>query len=141
MTTASGATPAPSTVAALGIVPGLAVQELGWDSDVDEELRSAVLDVLGDDFVYEALEAVDIVVLGWGSEDGDLADGLVDALTDLGSSGSVWLFTPRVGRDGYVEASELDEAALTAGLARANSASVSRTWQAQKFVRPRGGRR
>lgn len=141
MTTASGATPAPSTVAALGIVPGLAVQELGWDSDVDEELRSAVLDVLGEDFVYEALEAVDVVVLWWRSEDGDLADGLVDALTDLGASGSVWLLTPRVGRDGYVEASELDEAALTAGLARANSASVSRTWQAQKFVRPKGGRR
>lgn len=141
MTTASGAAPAPSTVAALGIVPGLAVQELGWDTDVDEDLRSALLDVLDEDFVYEAIEAVDVVVLWWRSDDGDLADGLVDALTDLGASGSVWLFTPRVGRDGFVEASELDEAALTAGLARANGASVSRTWQAQKFVRPKGGRR
>ena len=35
----------------------------------------------------------------------------------------------------------MDEAALTAGLARANTASVSRNWQAQKFVRPKHGRR
>ena len=141
MTTASGPAPAPSPVAALGIVAGQAVQELGWDSDVDEDLRAAVLDVLGEDFVYEAIEAVDVVVLWWRSEDGDLADGLVDALTDLSTSGHVWLFTPRVGRDGYVEASELDEAALTAGLARANTVSVSRTWQAQKLVRPKPARR
>lgn len=141
MTTASGAAPAPSPVAALGIVSGLAVQELGWDSDVDEDLRSAVLDVLADDFVYEAIEAVDVVLLWWRGEDGDLGDGLMDALTDLSPTGCVWLLTPRVGRAGYVEASELDEAALTAGLARANTASVSRSWQAQKFVRPKHGRR
>lgn len=141
MTTASGAAPAPSPVAALGIVAGLAVQELGWDADVDEGLRTSVLDVLGEDFVYDAIEAVDVVLLWWRAEDGDLGDGLVDALTDLSAAGCIWLFTPRVGRDGYVEASELDEAALTAGLARANAASVSRTWQAQKFVRPKHGRR
>ncbi|MBN9104856.1 MAG: DUF3052 domain-containing protein [Propionibacteriaceae bacterium] len=140
MSTASGAA-APSPVAGLGLASGLAVQELGWDSDVDEDLRSAVLDVLGEDFVYEAVEAVDVVVLWWRAEDGDLGDGLVDALTDLSTSGCVWLFTPRVGREGFVEASELDEAALTAGLARANTASVSRTWQAQKLVRPKHGRR
>ncbi len=141
MSTASGSAPAPSPVAALGLVSGLAVQELGWDSDVDEDLRSAVLDVLGEDFVYEAIEAVDVVLLWWRSDDGDLGDGLVDALTDLGAAGSVWLLTPRVDRPGYVEASELDEAALTSGLARANTASVSRTWQAQKFVRPKHSRR
>ena len=141
MTTASGAAPAPSPVAALGIVSGQAVQELGWDSDVDEDLRSAVLDVLAEDFVYEAIEAVDVVLLWWRAEDGDLGDGLMDALTDLSPTGCVWLLTPRVGRPGYVEASELDEAALTAGLARANTASVSRHWQAQKFVRPKHGRR
>jgi hypothetical protein len=128
-------------VASLGIVPGLAVQELGWDSDVDEDIRAAVLDVLGEDFVYEAIEAVEVVLLWWRSEDGDLGDGLVDALTDLSTTGHVWLLTPRVGRDGYLEASELDEAALTAGLARANTASVSRTWQAQKLVRPKHSRR
>ena len=140
MSTASGAA-ASSPVAALGIAAGQAIQELGWDDDVDEGLRSAILEALGDDFVYEAIEAVDTVLLWWRGEDGDLADGLVDALTDLSAGGCVWLLTPRVGRSGFVEASELDEAALTAGLARANAASVSRTWQAQKLVRPKHGRR
>ncbi len=128
-------------MAALGIAKGQAVQELGWDEDADEGLRSALLDELGEDFVYEAIEAVDVVVLWWRDEDGDLADGLVDALTDLTERGHIWLLTPRVGRDGYVDPTDLAEAALTAGLALANTASVSRNWQAQKLVRPKGGRR
>ncbi|MCA0296649.1 MAG: DUF3052 domain-containing protein [Actinobacteria bacterium] len=126
---------------ALGITPGLAVQELGWDTDVDEGVRTAVLDVLGDDFVYEALEAVDVVLLWWREEDGDLGDGLVDALTDLTGRGHIWLFTPRIGRDGHVDPADLAEAALTAGLALANTASVSKAWEAHKLVRPKGGRR
>jgi len=117
------------------------VQELGWDSDVDDALRTALLDVLGEDFVYEAVEAVDVVLLWWREEDGDLGDGLVDALTDLSSTGHIWLLTPRVGRPGYVEPSDLADAALTAGLALANSANVSKDWQAQKLVRPKGVRR
>ena len=141
MSTAPGSTPVSSIVAALGISPGLAVQELGWDADVDEDLRSAVLDELGEDFVYEAIEAVDVVLLWWRDEDGDLADGIVDALTDLTGRGHIWLLTPRIGRDGHMDAADLSEAALTAGLALANSASVSRHWEAHKLVRPKGGRR
>ena len=128
-------------VTALGVAKGQAVQELGWDDDVDEGLRSAVLDVLGEDFVYEAIEAVDIVLLWWREEDGDLGDGLMDALTDLTDRGHIWLMTPRIGRDGYVDPTDLAEAALTAGLALANTASVSQDWQAHKLVRPKGGRR
>lgn len=141
MSTASGSTTGSPIVAALGIGPGMAVQELGWDEDVDEDLRAAVLDVIGEDFVYEAIEAVDVVLLWWRDEDGDLADGLVDALTDLTARGHIWLMTPRVGQDGYVDPSDLAEAALTAGLALANTASVSKAWQGQKLVRPKGGRR
>lgn len=140
MSTAPG-TAAALSAAALEIVPGLAVQELGWDEDVDLELRSAILDVIGDDFVYEAIEAVDVVLLWWREEDGDLGDGLVDALTDLNSAGQLWLLTPRVGRDGFVDASDLAEAALTAGLALANTVNVSKDWQAQKLARPKGARR
>ena len=141
MSTTPGSMTGSSIVAALGITQGQAVQELGWDEDADEELRAAVLDVLGEDFVYEAIEAVDVVLLWWRDEDGDLGDGLVDALTDLTSRGQIWLMTPRVGSDGYVDAADLAEAALTAGLALANTASVSRNWQAHKLVRPKGGRR
>ncbi len=141
MSTAPRPTAESSIATALGIVPGLAVQELGWDEDVDEGVRSAVLDVLGDDFVYEALEAVDVVLLWWRDEDGDLGDGLVDALTDLTGRGHIWLFTPRIGREGHVDPADLAEAALTAGLALANTAAVSKGWEAHKLVRPKGGRR
>jgi hypothetical protein len=125
----------------MGFEPGVVVQELGWDSDVDEQLRDEIMDLLGEEFVYEALEAVDVVLLWWRAEDGDLADGLVDALTDLADHGRVWLLTPKVGRDGYVVPTELAEAALTAGLALANPATVSADWQAHKLVRPKGIRR
>ena len=60
----------------LGLSQGMAVQELGWDEDTDEQVRSAILDTIGDDFVYEAIEAVDVVLLWWRDEDGDLGDGL-----------------------------------------------------------------
>ena len=125
----------------MGLGPGAVVQELGWDSDVDEEFRDELIDALGEDFVYEAVEAVDVVLLWWRAEDGDLGDGLVDALTDLGSRGHIWLLTPKVGRAGYVDPTDLSEAALTAGLALANPASVAPDWQAHKLVRPKGGRR
>ena len=125
----------------MGLLAGQAVQELGWDDDADEDLRAAIQDAIGDEFVDEAMEAVDCVVLWWRDEDGDLADGLVDALTDLDERGHIWLLTPRVGRDGYVDPSDLAEAALAAGLALANPASVSARWQAHKLVRPRGTRR
>ena len=140
MSTAPGSTTG-SPVAALGLAAGQVVQELGWDEDVDEGLRSAIQDVIGEDFVYEAIEAVDVVLLWWRDEDGDLGDGLVDALTDLAAGGSIWLLTPKVGRDGYLDPSDLAEAALTAGLALANSVSVGKTWQGHKLVRPKGGRR
>ena len=140
MSTAPGSTTG-SPVAALGLAAGQVVQELGWDEDVDEGLRSAIQDVIGEDFVYEAIEAVDVVLLWWRDEDGDLGDGLVDALTDLAAGGSIWLLTPKVGRDGYLDPSDLAEAALTAGLALANSVSVGKAWQGHKFVRPKGGRR
>ena len=138
MSTAPGAG---SSAVAMGFEPGVAVQELGWDADVDELLRDEIMDLVGEEFVYEAFEAVDVVLLWWRSEDGDLADGLVDALTDLADHGRIWLLTPKVGREGYVEATDLAEAALTAGLALANPASVSSDWQAHKLVRPKGVRR
>lgn len=140
MSTAPGSTTG-SLVAALGLAAGQVVQELGWDEDVDEGLRSAIQDVIGEDFVYEAIEAVDVVLLWWRDEDGDLGDGLVDALTDLAAGGSIWLLTPKVGRDGYLDPSDLAEAALTAGLALANSVSAGKGWQGHKLVRPKGGRR
>ena len=119
----------------------MAVQELGWDEDVDEALREAIMDAVDGDLLYEATEAVDVVLLWWRERDGDIVDGLVDALTDLANTGFLWLLTPKVGRDGYVDPTDVAEGALTAGLSLTNPATVSANWQAQKLVRPKAGRR
>lgn len=126
----------------LGLTPGLVVQEIGWDGDVDEALRVSVEDAVDGELIEEAVEAVDLVLLWWRDEDGDLVDGLVDSLTDLTDSGFIWLMTPKVGRDGYVDAADLAEAVSTAGLAQTTTtATVSTEWAATKLVRPKGTRR
>lgn len=117
---------------------GLVVQELGWDDDVDQELRVSIEDAIDSEMVEEAMEAIDVVLLWWRDDDGDLVDGLVDALTDLTETGYIWLLTPKVGRDGFVDASELSEGAITAGMAVTNGVAVSADWAANKLVRPKG---
>ncbi|HET9648567.1 MAG TPA: DUF3052 domain-containing protein [Microlunatus sp.] len=125
----------------LGLSSGLVIQELGWDEDVDDGLRMSIEDAIGGELIEEALEAVDVVLLWWRDEDGDLVDGLFDAMTDLADSGYIWLMTPKVGRAGYIDAADVAEAAVTAGLAQTVTARVSADWSATKLVRPRGVRR
>lgn len=126
----------------LGLSEGMVIQELGWDDDVDDALRVAIEDAVDAELIEEAMEAVDMVLLWWRDDDGDLVDGLVDSLTDLSNSGVVWLLTPKVGRDGHVEPADISEAALTAGLSQTTTtASVSQDWTATKLVRPKGSRR
>lgn len=133
-----GSTP---VMAAMGFEPGQVVQELGWDADADESLRDAIMDAIDADMIEDPLEAVDSVVLWWRDEDGDVADGLVDALRDLSQQGHIWLLTPKVGKAGYVDPTDIAEATLSAGLVLANPTSVSQQWQAQRIVRPKVGRR
>ena len=127
--------------AKLGLTPGLVVQELGWDEDVDDDVRLLFEEATDNELVEEAVEAVDVVLLWWREGDGDLVDGLVDALTDMTESGYIWLMTPKVGRSGFVDATELAEGAVTAGLSLTNGASISGDWAANKLVRPKGPRR
>ena len=142
MTSQAGLGDARSSAAAkMGLKKGLVVQELGWDEDVDEDLRQAVEEGIDGELVEEAMEAVDVVLLWWRDDDGDLVDGLVDALTDMTDKGTVWLLTPKVGRAGYLDAADISEAAVTAGLSLTNGAAVSADWAANKLVRPRGSRR
>ena len=47
----------------------------------------------------------------WREGDGDLADALVDAGTPLADNGVVWVLSPKTGRPGHVEPSEIAEAA------------------------------
>jgi hypothetical protein len=125
----------------LGLEYGMVVQELGYDDDVDEDFRDAITDITGEALVDdETDDAVDGVLLWWRDEDGDLVDALVDALTDLKAGGVVWLMTPKVGRDGYVDASDIAEAAPTAGLATTSSLSLTEDWTATKLVMPKSPR-
>ena len=141
MTAAAGAGGSKSVSDKLGLLPGLVVQELGWDEDVDDDVRIMIEDAINGELIEEAMEAVDLVLLWWRDEDGDLVDGLFDALTDLTDTGYIWLMTPKVGRSGYVDAADVAESALTAGLALTNSVQVSPDWTATKLVRPKGARR
>ena len=129
---------APGPAARLGLTKGMVVQELGWDSDTDDELRIAIEDAIDADMVDgDYGNVVDAVVLWWRAEDGDLVDGLVDSLTDLVGGGVIWLLTPKVGRPNAVDAADIAEAAPIAGLAHTTTVSVSKDWSATRLVAPR----
>ena len=124
--------------ARLGLSTGMVVQELGWDSDTDDDLRVAIEDALDSDMVDSDYgNVVDAVVLWWRSEDGDLVDGLVDALTDLVGGGAIWLLTPKVGRPNAVEPADIAEAAPIAGLSQTTTAAVSKEWSATRLIAPK----
>lgn len=126
----------------LGFRPGQVVQEFGYDDDVDHDLRTAVENLTGNDLVDEDVEeVVDSAIYWWRDDDGDLVDALVDALTNLADGGVIWLLTPKSGRDGHVEPSEIEEAAPTAGLHATSTVSACRDWTGTRLASPRGTRR
>jgi len=125
----------------LGIQPGMVVQEFGYDEDVDEQLRAAIVERSGSELADEdADEVVDVVLLWWRDGDGDLVDALVDAIGPLADNGVVWLLTPKAGRPGHVEPSDISEAAPTAGLAQTSSISAARDWAGARLVAPKAAR-
>lgn len=136
--TAGGDTAQTGAADRLGLSTGMVVQELGWDNDTDDELRVAIEDAIDADMVDgDYGNVVDAVVLWWREDDGDLVDGLVDALTDLVGGGAIWLLTPKVGRPGCVDAADITEAAPVAGLSQTTTAAVSKDWQASRLVTPK----
>ncbi len=131
-----------SQAAKLGITAGQVVQEIGYDEDCDEELRDGIAALAGSalvDLDYD--DVVDVVLLWWREDDGDLVDALVDAIAILADQGVVWLLTPKPGRDGHVESSDISDAAPTAGLQSTSTVSASREWQGTRLVAPRVVRR
>ena len=124
--------------ARLGFKAGMVIQELGWDSDADDELRVSIENALDADMVDgDYGNVVDAVLLWWRQDDGDLVDGLVDSLTDLVGGGVIWLMTPKVGRPNAVDASDIAEAAPIAGLSQTTTATVSKDWAATRLVAPK----
>ena len=119
----------------LGIGPGMVVQELGYDDDVDHDLRDAIENRLDDEMVDEdSDEVVDVVVLWFREQDGDLVDVLVDAIAPLADTGVIWLLTPKRGRSGYVEPSDISEAAPTAGLSQTSLLPLGADWTGARLV-------
>jgi hypothetical protein len=128
----------------LGIEPGHVVQVVGADDpdDVDTDLLDDVAARTATELIYsdDSDDVVDVVLLWWREGDGDLVDALVDSLTNLGDNGVVWLLTPKAGRDGHVEPSDIDEAAPTAGLASTRSTSACPEWSGTRLVAPKASR-
>jgi hypothetical protein len=142
VTTPAGGAAAPHGVAdKLGISPGTVVQELGWDEDCDDSLRQIIAERAGSELVDEDYDdVVDMVVLWWREGDGDLVDALVDSLTPLADHGVIWLLTPKAGRDGHVEPSDISEAAPTAGLQQTSSIAAAGDWNGARLVSPGAAR-
>ena len=126
---------------------GLASSQATWcrrsgtTTTVDEALRDSVAALEGAELVDEDYDdVVDGVLLWWRDGDGDLVDALVDALTPLADGGYIVLLTPKTGRDGHVEPSEIGEAAPTAGLSQTSTVSAGRNWSASRLVAPKARR-
>ncbi len=126
----------------LGFRPGQVVQEFGYDDDVDDELRTSVEDLTGNELVDEdGQDVVDGAIQWWRDGDGDLVDTLVEPLTNLAEGGVIWLLTPKAGRAGHVEPSEIEEAARTAGLHATSTVSACQDWTGTRLATPRRARR
>lgn len=82
--------------ARLGIKPGDLILESGKRADADDALRSEIFTAAGSEPVGDgAQEVVDVVLLWWREDDGDLVDALVDSLTFLDAQGSFGYSLPR----------------------------------------------
>ncbi|MGV9883382.1 DUF3052 domain-containing protein [Streptomyces sp. NPDC003006] len=122
----------------LGFQPDQVVQEIGYDDDVDQELREAIEEATGTELVDEEYDDVaDAVVLWFREDDGDLTDALVDAIAYMEEGGQILLLTPKTGRDGYVEPSDIGEAATTAGLSQTKSMNAGKDWSGTRLVTPK----
>ncbi|GAB3883650.1 DUF3052 domain-containing protein [Terrabacter terrigena] len=126
----------------LGFANGQIIQEFGHDDDVDDDLRFSIEDVIGSELEDEDFnDGADGVLLWYRDGDDDLVDLMVDGLTKLFDQGFIVLLTPKAGRPGHVDASDVEEAASTAGLVTGGQVNVAREWAATRLMPPKGPRR
>jgi hypothetical protein len=119
----------------MGFKAGELVLEIGRGPDSDEALRAAISAMTGTPLIEEiATEVVDAVIFWWREDDGDLEDELVDALAYLDESGPLWILTPKVGRAGHVEPSDIQDAAPNVGLSQTSTLSAAPDWNATRLV-------
>ncbi len=136
-------TPAGSGIAArMGIESGFLVLQRGLADDCDLTVSKEISQLAGNELLGEdSQEVVDAVITWWREDDGDLVDELVDCLTYLTEGGPIWLLTPKVGRDGHVEPSDIKDAAPTAGLSLTSTIPVAKDWTATRLVARKLGKK
>jgi hypothetical protein len=124
-----------------GINAGMVVQEIGRDDDSDAAIVAAIVERTGvEPTTDDSDDVVDVVLLWFREDDGDLVDALMDARTRLDNNGAIWVLTPKSGRPGHVEPSDIIDAAPTAGLVQTSSVTASKDWAAAKLAVPKGQR-
>ncbi|HEY8302540.1 MAG TPA: DUF3052 domain-containing protein [Jatrophihabitans sp.] len=128
------------TAVRMGLRPGMVVMEFGYDDDADQQLRETIEEFTGEDLVGEdSDEVVDVVLIWYREGDEDLTDLLVDAISPLADDGAIWLLTPKRGRPGSVDASDVSEAASVAGLSETSIVTISQDWSGNRLVGRRTG--
>ena len=126
----------------MGFAKGELVLEVGYGPDCDDELRTQIKGIVGTEFLEGATtDVVDAVLLWFREDDGDLVDELMDALTYLTETGPIWVLTPKLGRDGHVESSDIQDAAPIAGLSQTSTIALAQDWAGTRLVARKVGKR
>ena len=119
-------------VSALGLSPNMKILEVNSDTDSDEVLRQNIEFIARKNDSDES-ESVDVVLLWWRKNDGDLNDALFGVLRDLAAGGSVWLLTLKPGRHGHIDAFEITEAASELNLRQTKTVMIGSDWRATQL--------
>ena len=126
----------------MGLAKDDLVLEVGHDSDCDSTLRDELMSITGTSFLQGSTsEVVDAVIIWWRDGDGDLVDELMDGLTYLVENGAIWVMTPKAGRAGHVEPSDIQDAAPIAGLSVTSTIALAKDWTATRLVARKAGKR
>ncbi len=126
----------------MGFKKGDLILEVGRGDDSDPSVRERVIEITRTAFLdADSHEVVDGVIIWWRDGDGDLFDELMDGLTYLTQSGPIWVLTPKVGRGGHVEPSDIQDAAPIAGLSVTSTISIAHDWSATRLVARKVGKR
>ena len=129
----------------LGFASGAIVQEFYVDDDVDRSIRDFIEAETGQALVdVDYGDVVDGAIVWWRAEDAeeeDLADVLVDAMSNLDDGGLIWVLIPKAGRPNSVRVGDVEEAAGIAGLHATTSTALGGSWAGVRLTaRPRSRR-
>lgn len=126
----------------MGFAAGELILEVGYGPDCDDVLRSEISKITNTELIEgHTTDVVDAVLLWWRDGDGDLVDELMDALTYLSETGPIWVLTPKLGRDGHVESSDIQDAAPIAGLTLTSTIALAKDWAGTRLVARKAGKR